>query len=619
MRKTFLVVLVLAQILTLSCDLKAHQKLNMSSLSILPFSTDSITIDGNLNTFKADIATSVVEKGLELVTISITSKTKEQPPEFTVKWKIPSVDICKYWNPRLSVDRVNYYYNSLTSSSTRYAPVMSFLDQQDHNRFTFAASDGLNRLKLESQLIEEDACFHCEIHFFDEKYPKVNSYSIELLIDRRAKPFYSTLFDVSSWWSQQENYTPSITPDAAKKPMYSTWYSYHQNLDTEELLQECRESKKMGLEAIIIDDGWQTMDNKRGYAYTGDWQPDRMPEIKQFVDEVHTIGMDVILWYSVPFIGQHANNYQRFQGKYLYEWKSQGCSVLDPRYPDVRDFIISTYEEAMIDWSLDGFKLDFIGFFKTSKETDLTAGSGRDYASVNDAVDRLMSDVMKRLTALNPEVMIEFRQPYVGPLMLKYGNMLRAADCPNMETVNKVRVTDIRLLGGDAAVHSDMLMWHYDDPVESAAFQLLNVMFSVPQVSVKLNTLPQEHREMLAFWIKYWNKNRETILLQGFYPQAPDALYPIISAGNDEKMISALYQDQYIINQNLPPKYDIINAKKSSKVIMYNEASFGKYDYVIYDCKGGVVEENQVNMKLGPCVFQVPASGLLVLKKKGSN
>jgi len=33
---------------------------------------------------------------------------------------------------------------------------------------------------------------------------------------------------------------------------------------------------------IIVDDGWQTLDSARGYAYTGDWQPERMPDMKGF-------------------------------------------------------------------------------------------------------------------------------------------------------------------------------------------------------------------------------------------------------------------------------------------------------------------------------------------------
>ena len=67
--------------------------------------------------------------------------------------------------------------------------------------------------------------------------------------------------------------------------------------------------------------------------------------------------------------------------------------------------------------------------------------------------------------------MIEFRQPYIGPLMRKYGNIFRAGDCPNSALENRVRTTDLHILSGTTAVHSDMIMWHYEDQVEIAAFQ----------------------------------------------------------------------------------------------------------------------------------------------------
>ena len=62
----------------------------------------------------------------------------------------------------------------------------------------------------------------------------------------------------------------------------------------------------------------------------------------------------------------------------------------------------------------------------------LEAKGGRDFASVNEATDRMMTDVLAELRRVKPDVMIEFRQPYIGPLIRKYGNMFRASDCPNI-------------------------------------------------------------------------------------------------------------------------------------------------------------------------------------------
>jgi len=409
-----------------------------------------------------------------------------------------------------------------------------------------------------------------------------------------------------------ENYKPAPVPDNARQPMYSTWYSFHQNLDVAEVIKECRLGKEIGLEAVIVDDGWQTMDSKRGYAYTGDWEPDRIGDMSAFVDSIHTVGMKFLLWYSLPFIGENAKLYDRFVGKYLHYWESQGTWVLDPRYPEVREHIINTCETALTEWSLDGFKLDFLGWFYADEKTDLSARNGRDFASVNEATDKLMTDIMLRLRKVKPDIMIEFRQPYIGPLMRKYGNMFRAADCPNMEIVNRVRTTDLRIASGNTAVHSDMFMWHKEDPVENAALQILNILFSVPQLSVRLDSTTEEHVQMAKFWINYWKKNRHILLDGDFVPSQPGLLYPVLRSSRDKKEIIGLYTDQVVtlIHSELS-EIDIVNAKKSTSVILDFEDSFGSAEIQILDCLGKTVYEYNQNLKAGPTEFVVPPSGLI--------
>ena len=93
----------------------------------------------------------------------------------------------------------------------------------------------------------------------------------------------------------------------------------------------------------------------------------------------------------------------------------------------------------------------------------LTLKAGRDIKSLPLAVNRLLSDVMERLKAIKPEILIEFRQSYIGPAIRKYGNIFRAADCPADILTNRVRTVDLRLFSGNTAVHSDMLEWNMNE------------------------------------------------------------------------------------------------------------------------------------------------------------
>src|SRR4029453_3190876 len=115
---------------------------------------------------------------------------------------------------------------------------------------------------------EESAVFECSVQLFKEPAAPLDLYEATLLVDTRDIPYYESLRDVQRWWSEMPAFAPAIVPEAAKRPMYSTWYSMHQNVTAESVEAECKIARTLGMDAVIVDDGWQTEDNHRGYAYT---------------------------------------------------------------------------------------------------------------------------------------------------------------------------------------------------------------------------------------------------------------------------------------------------------------------------------------------------------------
>ena len=579
------------------------------------FSVDEFEIVGELGPFVLSRDLHEIELGLYEFTVELHSDEPAEPPEFSIRWDIPSVDIVGFWNTNISNDKVNYYRTSVLSRASRGAPVIAFYNSADVNRITAAASDALNLVNVHASLREEDSRFYFRFTFFTERTPATTGYQVTIRIDARSIPYYESLAGVTDWWASLPNYAPAPVPDAAKWPMYSTWYSFHQNLDPVDVLAELEVAKELGYEAVIVDDGWQTLDSQRGYRFTGDWEPVRIPDMRGFVEDVHALGMDFLLWYSVPFIGEAAKNYPRFVGKYLRYWDGQGAYVLDPRYPDVREFIINTYVTAMEEWNLDGFKLDFMAFFAATDSTELEATDGRDIASVNEAVDRLMTDIMNRLRAENPEVLIEFRQSYIGPLMRKYGNMFRGVDAPNNAIANRAEVTDVRLLGGNTAVHSDMFIWHEDEPVEAAAMQILNILFSVPQLSVRLTQMPDDHIRMVGFWTSFWRTHRETILDGEFVPVNPGAVYPVIQSYRNGTAVAGVYNDMVVaLDRESYDAIHLVNGKATTEIVVNLRRSMGDVAVEVYDTRGELVRAEMRSLSAGLHRFSVPAAGLVSVR-----
>jgi len=579
---------------------------------------NNIEVIGYSENLRVDINTIYNNNSTVIYAINFEADEPLIPEPITIKWKIPAHNIKGIWKPTTDFSKriqADWELKPMESRISIDSPVISLFGNQDENRHTFACSNAINKLELDAVIREEDDCFYCSIKLFVERHSNLKEYTVQVRLDSGEKHFSQAIKEVASWWETFDHLKPASIPEIAQAPLYSTWYQFHQNLSEKVLLEECKIAYDLGYKVIIVDDGWQTNDNNRGYDYTGDWQPERLPQMRTFVDHVHATGMKVGLWYSVPFCGKYSDAYQQFKGKFLTE-NHRWAPVFDPRYPEVRNYLINIYKNALIEWNLDGFKLDFIDDFKLYHDTSKEKNEDMDYHSINEAVDRLLTDVKNTLYAINPDIFIEFRQKYTGPAMRKYGNMFRAFDCPGDATMNRVRIADIKMLAGDTAVHSDMITWHNDEALEVAALQLVNTLFGVPQISVRLKNLPESHLEMIRFYTSYWNENKDIITTGNFKPSRPLSNYPIKKVVKDEKLIIGAY-DNYIIELKAYfNTIDIINGKLSTSVVMKNEHNFGEFKLSIYNCKGEKVNDTDQKLEKGLQEFTVPACGLIRLIKK---
>jgi len=582
----------------------------------------TLSIKGLTSEITCKTSVSSPNNSTEIIRFDFSSNTPIQFPKISVDWKIPANNIQYLWSTGSKGLRPDWGSKVLVSRATSQAPVVCLLSSNNQNRHTFAVSDALNEVVLRSGVIEETAEFINAIELFTGTQTKINTYSVQLYITESPQMYWKTLSDISKWWELQPGMTPATVPDLCGMPMYSTWYSFHQKMTEPELLAQATLAQQVGCQTIIIDDGWQTMDTTRGYAYCGDWTPDRFPDMKKFTDSFHQKGIKVMVWYSVPYVGKYSKVFESMKDKFLFLDKfKKNVGTLDPRFPEVRKYLIDIYKKSITEWGIDGLKLDFIDNFKLIKSDEWVdavnyseeANNGRDYASVNDAVDRLMTDIIKELKAIKPDVMIEFRQSYIGPLMRKYGTMFRAGDCPYDAQRNRVSITDLRLLSGNTAVHADPQMWSETETAENAALQLLYTLFSVPQISVRLDKLPTAHLDMLRFWNNFFITHHQTLLYQPIKPRNPDLNYPMISVSDKDKEIIAVYYPNQIVKPEksvFKTNTFVVNATHENEIyIDFGNKEF-KSTLKIYDCFGKVLQSNTLTFK-GIQTIQVPPSGLL--------
>ncbi len=459
----------------------------------------------------------------------------------------------------------------------------------------------------------------CRVRLFGEPVPPAAAYESVLRLDARPLPYHACLADCAAWWAAQPGYAPAPVPEPARLPVYSSWYAFHQRLTPGGLEAQCRLARRYGFASVIVDDGWQTEDNQRGYAWCGDWQPaaGKLPDFTAHIRRVQEIGLKYLLWFSAAYVGVRSRAWSRFQDMVLDPGGGREWHVLDPRFPQVREHLIGTWERCVREYGIDGLKLDFIDMFAPAGSAPEGAEGGRDFRSVTEAVDFLLQEATRRLRAVKSDLLVEFRQAYVGPRMRSFANVLRSFDAPADFASNRIHVLDIRLLSGGTPAHADMVMWHPDEPVESAAMQLLHTLFAVPQVSVLLDRLPADHRAMLRFLLGFWREQRDLLLDGELEPAGPEQFYPVVCARTREKMPAAAYGRNLLLPLagDLPDRIVLVNGSFDGRLVAEVERDAGRRRLTVFTCTGKKVRDGRLALRRGLHAFEVPPAGIAFLDR----
>ncbi|MBE7002561.1 MAG: alpha-galactosidase [Ruminococcaceae bacterium] len=545
------------------------------------------------------------ENGISFVTLKANFTGENAPEALRVSFSIPSCDCYSTWSPSVRFNRTlapNWCSKRTNAKLASWMPVHQIVSLGGENRITIAVSDTATPTEIKTGISEEDARVMCSVGFFTEQTTPIEYYEAKIRIDTRPIAYYDSIYQVVDWWEQDCGYTPAAVPEAARLPMDSLWYSFHQNLQYDSIVEECKLSKAMGMETVIIDDGWQTDDNHRGYKYCGDWElaTGKIPDMEKLVADIHAIGMKVMLWFAMPYVGVCSKNYKRFEDKCLYA--NEKFLVLDPRCPEVCDFLVDTYKTAVRNWKLDGLKLDFIDAFTLKPESKT-----RMDISLEAAVDGLMVRIREELLTVNPDILIEFRQGYIGPSIRKYGNMLRVGDCPNDPLVNRGDIVNMRLTSGKTPVHSDMIMWNREEKVEDAALHIIPALVGVPQISMRIDQLSQEHKKMLKFYLDFWKENRAVLLDGKLIADNPETNYSQVKAVSQSSEIVTVYEN--VVVDVRRPVCKIINASKLGFVIVKNAAN---RNYRVVNCMGEILTQGRIENNLTE--IKMPASAILTVE-----
>jgi len=577
------------------------------------FNRSKIHIEGVMSPFEATI--DIKEQGLQkyILNIYLHSTYAVSPPTFKVSVKFPKDKINQIWNSKTWSNKSYFTIPSYDRAAAGFS-IISGLTVNDQNQITFTCKDAYKAKFVSSNITEENDSIVFGLSFFEDNPPLSNlqDYQAEVLVDFRNIHFSKAIFDASSWFMANDFKKGVASVDTTNVPVFSTWYPMHRNIPLENITRELDSLKTFNFRSILVDDGWQSLVQMKvdtSYSY----EENSFKTMNLFKRKCDEMGLPLYLWYSIPFMGGNPVILKKFDGKYIRYRAPRQMYVLDPRYADVRKHLVSTYANFLTAWHFDGYWFDFLKGFYPKEGAIIDQDLGRDFVSIELAVDTLYADMKARLKAIKPDIFMGQQFSVVGPNLASYQNLLTGFVGVENTQVVREKMVNNRLLYGKYTPFMEVVAINPRESTEDIARKLQSVLFGNPYLSFYVTTLPGASKQTIRFWLDYWKRNYEVIFDGDFEPMQVSRFYPVIKVDNEQKMIYLVCED-YAINLPilLTKTIDIINSKTTGNIRFQLSKPDSQYNYEMFNCKGEQIEKGIVKSKNKNSVdFAVPVAGLI--------
>lgn len=192
--------------------------------------------------------------------------------------------------------------------------------------------------------------------------------------------------------------------DKRRPILINNWEATYFNFDTDKLIDIAREASKLGIEMLVMDDGWfghRDSDN----SSLGDWfvyEKKLNGGLKYLVDEVNKLGMKFGIWFEPEMISPDSELYKahpdwaiQIKGRPLTLCREQ--YVLDYSRKEVRDHVYGMMKKILDSANIEYIKWDMNRQLTEVGSATLPADRQRELwhryvLGVYDLMDRLTTD-----------------------------------------------------------------------------------------------------------------------------------------------------------------------------------------------------------------------------------
>ena len=199
--------------------------------------------------------------------------------------------------------------------------------------------------------------------------------------------------------------------DKRRPILINNWEATYFNFDTEKLIDIAKEASKLGIEMLVMDDGWfghRDSDN----SSLGDWfvyEKKLKGGLKHLVDEVNKLGMKFGIWFEPEMISPDSELYKKHpdwaiqvRGRELTMSREQ--YVLDYSNKEVRDCVYGMMKNILDSANIEYIKWDMNRQLTEVGSTSLPKNRQRELWH---RYVLGVYDLMNRLTTDYPHILLE--------------------------------------------------------------------------------------------------------------------------------------------------------------------------------------------------------------------
>lgn len=153
--------------------------------------------------------------------------------------------------------------------------------------------------------------------------------------------------------------------DKVRPVLINNWEATYFDFDTDKLISIAKESAKLGIEMLVMDDGWFGC-RENDDSSLGDWtvNEEKLPGgLKYLVDEVNKLGMKFGIWFEPEMISPDSRLYREhpdwalhLQGRMPSRARDQ--LVLDLSRPEVVDYVYGCISRVLHSANIEYVKWD---------------------------------------------------------------------------------------------------------------------------------------------------------------------------------------------------------------------------------------------------------------------